>query len=192
MILIWVPTLVHDPFLTRGWGRVPGTGASTSALLPGWSCGMGPACQALPCPTAVQQQVFSSHRFSPSLCVLVLSLMVTVGEWGNCYIEDEALTWICWPILIFTWDNKMTNVFGQSSDVKKKNYRGRSETLDCQAMAEHRKTMACYSKIPHIHSICCRAPERHLLQGNRAAPGLCCSEFHEDNTWVVQLGEEIN
>lgn len=171
MILIWVPTLAHDPFLTCGWGPVPGTGASTSALLPGWSCGMGPACQALPCPVTVQQQVFSSHRFSPSLCVLVLSLMVTVGEWGNCYIEDEALTWICWPILIFTWDNKMTNAFGQSSDVKKKNYRGRSETWIVRPwqntgrpwLATARSLTFTASAAGHQRDICSRGTE--LLQG---------------------------
>lgn len=192
MYLIWVPILARDPFLTPGWGPVPGSGASTSALPLGWSCGMGPGCQALPCPVAVQQQVSSSHRFSPSLCVLVLWLMLSVRERGNYYIGNEALTWICWPVLIFTWDNKMTIAFGQSPDVKEKNYRGRSETLDYQAMVEHRKTMACYSKLPHIHSVCWGGPERHLLQGTRAAPGLCCSEFHEDNTGVAQLGEEIN
>lgn len=140
---------------------------------------VGWALAARPCPALwlCHQQVSSSHRFSPSLYVLVLLLMLSVREWDNYYIGDEALTWVCWPVLIFAWDNEMEIAVGRSPAVGQKLQKqirnpGLS-TLSGNGKTQREPDCCNCSMLPHTHS-----PEGHLLLGSRAAPGLCCSEFH--------------
>lgn len=178
-------------YVLMDWCPVPGSGAAPSALLPGWSCGIGPGCRAYPALWLCRQQVSSSHRFSPSLYVLVLLLMLNVGEWDNYYIGDEVLTWVCWPVLIFTWDNEMTIAVGQSPAVGQK-IQKQIRNPGLSTLSGNDKTQRDHdccncSVLPHTHS-----PEGCLLLGSTAAPGLCCSEFHEDNAGAAQLRKEIN
>lgn len=151
------------------------------------------ALSARACPALwlCHQQISSSHMFSPSLYVLVLLLTLRVREWDNYCIGDEALTWVCWLVLIFTWDNEVTITVGQSPAAGQKLQKQVRIpglwTLSGSGKTQRDGDSCNCSLCPHTHS-----PEGRLLLRSRAAPGLCRSEFHEDNAGAAQLREEIN